>query len=302
MRKFDKLETSQLEGGTPEDKRIIIKSVFSKEAKLKVQPTKSVRTGRYLGIETNLSDIQKMERGYLPDENSFVILKHGYELNLNDPQDAADWEWIQHSPHVAKDFEEAQRNKEAWYYVHRPGAESRKRVAEIEMKAKLINKILNDTETNLYNRARLLGIDMSDQPISDVKGYLLSAVEDKRRRHEVEEVYNSENISVKLMLYHGLDEGILQFDGFVYRYNNIMLGTTEALALDYLTNPINLSVVREIEAAIYPSTETTDIQLSVKDSEMYEPNFDDTKELETEKEEVKETKAPAKKRPARGKK
>ena len=250
--RLENLTAEQKANGTPEDKIIIIKSIFSKEAKLKLQPTKNQRNGRYLGIETNLSEMEKMKRGYTPEVSSSITLKDGYSFNLDDPQDAADWEWVQHSIHVAEDFEAAQRSERAWYYIFRPGVESKKKLNDMSVELGIMNKIMEDTETNLYNRVRLMGIDMSDQPLSDVKEYLMSAAKDRSRRAAIIDLYENANVSLKLMLYHGMDKEVIVFDGFAYRYGTILLGTTEPLALDYLGNSLNVAIVKEMENAIYP--------------------------------------------------
>ena len=256
--KFDKLTTEQVENGTPEDKIIIIRSIFNKEAKLKLQPTKNSRNGRYKGIETNLSDMEKMKRGYIPEIESTITIKDGHTFDLNDAQDKADWNWIKHSKHIAPDFESAQQSGlgEAWFYVYRPGAESRKKLAEMDKELSILNRIMGDTETNLYNRVRLLGIDMSNQPISDVKEYLMSAAKDSHRVDSICNLYESGDISLKLMMYHGIDKEVINFDGFAYKYGNILLGTTEDLALAYLSNPLNVSVVKELEDRVYPKDST----------------------------------------------
>jgi len=253
--KFETLEMEQLENGTPEDKIIIIKSIFSKEAKLKLQPTKNDMNRRYVGIETNLSEMEKLKRGYLPTEDSAVTIKDGLTFDLNNPQDAADWGWIKHSVHIADNFDAAQTDPRAWYYVFRQGEESRKKLNSMEKELEILNLIAKDTPANLYNRVRLLGIDMTGQPISDVKEYLMSAAKDNRRVDEIVDLYKNSNISVKLMLYHGLDNGVIVFDGFAYKYGNILLGTTEALVLEYLTNPMNVAIIKEIENRIYPKKE-----------------------------------------------
>ena len=252
--KLNDLTDEQVSHGTPEDKIIIIKSIFSKEAKMKLQPTKDAFTGRYQGIETNLSDMEKMNRGYIPEISSSITIKDGLTFNLNDPQDAADWEWVKHSRHIADDFESAQSTglSEAWFYVFRPGAESKKRLDSMKEEMDLLNKIMDDSETNLYNRVRLLGIDMTGQPLSDVKEYLMTAAKDPNRRREIKDVYTNADISLKLMLYHGIDKEVIEFDGFMYKYGDILLGTTEDLALKYLGNPLNVGVVKEMEDAIYP--------------------------------------------------
>jgi len=251
--KLDGLTEDQRKNGTPEDKIIIIKSLFSKEAKMKLQPPKNSVNGRYIGIETNVSDMEKMKRGYLPDENSEIIIQDGYTFNLDDPQDALDWNWVQNSRHIAKDFEAAQNTglSEAWFYVYRPGAESRKKVSEMEYELELMNKIAKDSETNLYNRVRLMGIDMSGQPLSDVKEYLMTAVKDRARRKDVSAVYENADVSLKLMLYHGLDNNIITFDGFTYKFGNVVLGHTEDSVIKYFNMTQNLSIVKSIENAVY---------------------------------------------------
>jgi hypothetical protein len=97
-----------------------------------------------------------------------------------------------------------------------------------------------------------MGIDMTDQPISDVKEYLMTAAKDRRRVDSIWELYENSDISLKLMLYHGMDNDIITFDGFAYKYGNILLGTTEALTLEYLSNSLNIAIVKEIESRIYP--------------------------------------------------
>ncbi|MCK5788265.1 MAG: hypothetical protein KAH32_04675 [Chlamydiia bacterium] len=252
--KINNLTDDQVSNGTPEDKIIIIKTLFSKEAKLKLQPAKDGSTGRYLGIEVNIPEVEKMKRGYTPEISSSVIIKAEKTFDLNNPQDAIDWNWVKHSKHIAKDFESAQNTglSEAWFYVYRPGVESRKKLSIMEKEMKLLNKIMDDSETNLYNRVRLLGIDMTGQPLSDVKEYLMTAAKDPNRLESIIKVYESSDISTKLMLYHGLDNDVITFDGFMYKYNNILMGTTENLTLEYLSNPLNVSIVKEIENAIYP--------------------------------------------------
>ena len=254
MQKLENLTREQVVEGTPKDKIIIIKSIFSKESKLKLQPSKKESTGRYLGIEENVSEMEKLKRGYLPDASSSLTIKDGLVFNLEDPQDAADWEWVRHSKHIADNFDAAQSTglSVAWFYVHRPGAESRKKLEEIQREYDIVTKIMQDTETNLYNRVRLMGMDMSGQPISDVKEYLLSAAKDRNRVAEVINIYENADISLKLMLYHGLDKGVIKFDGFAYKYNRILLGTTETLVMEYLKFHGNISVVKEIEKSIYP--------------------------------------------------
>jgi hypothetical protein len=81
-----------------------------------------------------------------------------------------DWEWMQHCVEIAEDFQSGQGTPGAYFYIFRPGFESAKKVSETEQRVELMNYILQDTP-DLYNRVSILGVDMSDAVISDVKEF-----------------------------------------------------------------------------------------------------------------------------------
>jgi hypothetical protein len=64
------------------------------------------------------------------------------------------------------------RDSGAYFYIFRPGFESAKKVSETEQRVELMNYIFKILR-NLYNRVSILGVDMSDAVISDVKFLLL---------------------------------------------------------------------------------------------------------------------------------
>jgi hypothetical protein len=81
---------------------------------------------------------------------------------------------MQHCVEIAEDFNQA-RDSGA-IYIFRPGFESAKKLAETEQESGIDEFTLQDTSENLYNRVSILGVDMSDAVISDVKEFLLLMV------------------------------------------------------------------------------------------------------------------------------
>jgi hypothetical protein len=58
----------------------------------------------------------------------------------------------------------------AYFYIFRPGFESAKKVSETEQSG--IDELHSSRYSeNLYNRVSILGVDMSDAVISDVKEF-----------------------------------------------------------------------------------------------------------------------------------
>lgn len=241
------MSATQLANGTPSDKRIILRS-FYKGDKCTVSPAKDIN-GRYKGIEEDIPDVMKIEMGYVPGIESKVKLYDGMEINLNDPTWEKDWEWMQHCAEIADDFAEGQSTRAAYFYIFRPGLESTKKVNEQEARVKLLNYILNDSPENLYNRASILGNDMSDMVISDVKEFLLDMVNTEPAR--IQQVYESKTFALELLLMHSVKKGVITKRGGVYTFGEILLGVEEAAVIAYFANPKNHITTRAIEAVTY---------------------------------------------------
>lgn len=241
------LTSEQLANGTPSDKILILKS-FYKDDKCTVSPTKDMN-GRYLGINTNIPEIKKLEMGYVPDIESKVKLYDGIEIDLSNTQWARDWEWMQHCVEIAEDYQTGQGTPGAYFYVFRPGFESAKKVNDTAKQVELMNYILNDSNENLYNRASILGVDMSSSVISDVKELLLAMVQTEPAK--IRTVYESKTFSLELLFMHAFKKNVIANRGGVYTFGEILLGVDDRAVIAYFANPNNHVTTKAIEAMTY---------------------------------------------------
>ena len=147
----------QLENGTPSDKIIVIKSVF-KTGKTTVQPVAD-GTGWYLGV-ARLSEEDKRKLTHWADPTSKFVVKDGVTFNLNDEAQRITWEWVKHSPCIAKNLEDCQHTPGAEFYVYLENEEASKSTSRRELKYRAIQCILNDNSVNYPMRSELLGINM----------------------------------------------------------------------------------------------------------------------------------------------
>lgn len=243
------MSANQLANGTPSDRLIELKS-FYKGDKCTISPAKDFN-GRYLGINENISDIKKSEMGYVATPESKVKLYDDMKIDLNDSTWAKDWEWMVHCAEIAEDFSAGQAARGAYFYIYRPGIESAKKVSEREAKVELMNYILRDSNENLYNRANILGVDMSDCLISEVKEFLLDMVDTAPGR--VRKVYESKTFSLELLLIHSIKKNIIKKRGGVYTFGEILLGVEESAVVAFFANPKNASTTTAIESLTYAS-------------------------------------------------
>lgn len=241
------LSAAQLANGTPEDKRIILKS-FYKGDRATISPAKDMN-GRYLGIQENIPESLKLNMGYVPDTSSKVKIYDDIEIDLNSDQWKKDWEWMKHCVEIAEDYATGQGTPGAYFYIFRPGFESAKTVSDIETRVKLQTYILNDSEENLRNRASILGVDMSDSAITDVKEYLLALVLTEPAK--ITSVYESKTFSLELLFMHALKKNVIVKRGGVYTFGEILLGVEDKAVVAYFANPNNHVTTRAIEAVTY---------------------------------------------------
>lgn len=241
------LSGAQIANGTPSDKLIKLVA-FYKGDKCTISPAKDINQ-RYLGINENIPEIKKLEMGYVPSIESRIKLYDGIEIDLNNKTWAADWEWMQHCVEIADDFETGQGTPGAYFYIFRPGFESAKKVSDTEKRVKLMNYILNDSAENLYNRASILGVDMTDSVISDVKEYLLGMVNTEPSK--LEAVYESKTFSLELLFMHALKKGVITKRNGVFTFGEILLGVEDRAVVAFFANPKNHITTKAIEAVTY---------------------------------------------------
>lgn len=243
------LTGEQLANGTPSDRRLILKS-FYKDERCTISPTKDIN-GRYLGINMNIPEIKKLEMGYVPTIESSIKLYDGIEIDLNNPQWAKDWEWMQHCVEIADDFSTGQASPGAYFYIFRAGFESAKGVNDAERKHKLEGYIFSDSRENLYNRASILGVDMTDSAESDVKAFLLGLV--LTEPHKIEKVYQSRTFALELLFMHAKEKSVITNKGGVYVFGEILLGVEDRAVINFFANPNNVATTRAIESMTYGS-------------------------------------------------
>lgn len=241
------MNAEQLAHGTPSDKVIVLKA-FYKGDKCTISPAKDLN-GRYKGIQENIPEIKKLEMGYVPTVESKVKVYDDITIDLNNKEWAADWEWMKHCVEISDDFATGQATPGSYFYIYRPGFESAKRVSDAEKEVKLMNYILNDSNENLYNRVSILGIDMRNQVVSDVKEYLLSMA--KAEPAKVMAVYESKTFSLELLLMHAKGKDIILKRNGVFTFGEILLGVDERAVIAFFANPKNHITVRAIEAVTY---------------------------------------------------
>ena len=241
------LSAEQLENGTPADRVLVLKA-FYKGDKCTISPVKDMN-GRYRGIQENISEVKKLEMGYVPGIESRIKIYDDITIDLNNKEWAADWEWMKHCNEISEDFATGQSTPGAYFYIYRAGFESAKKVSEAEGRVKLMNYILSDSEENLYNRASILGIDMSNQVISDVKEYLLALVESEPNK--IIAVYESKTISLELLLMHSLKEKVITTKNGVFIFGEILLGVDKKAVIAFFANPKNHITTKAIEAVTY---------------------------------------------------
>jgi hypothetical protein len=240
----------QIENGLPSDKIIVLKSLYkTKSSKMTIQPAWSKRLSWFKGVP-RLSEMDKQKMTFFITPDSKLVLQNEMEFNLADEVDAANWAWVKHSPRIAEDLDKAQMTPGAMFYIYMEEKEAQANISKSELLFKALQYVMTDKPVNYISRARLLGIDMTNDKPLIIKEFLIS--ETTKHPEKVIEVYESDALAIQLLFYGAVDKGIITNDGQVFLYGRHVLGISEALSIEYLKEPRNTSLLDLLDRELHP--------------------------------------------------
>ena len=99
--------------------------------------------------------------------------------------------------------------------------------------------------------ARILGKDMSNQPIADVIDFLIRIAE--KDPNKIINLYTGGDIALRLLFIEAKEKHVIYLKNKLYLYgDNIVLGATDDAALAWMKDPKNLQVLELIKKDTYP--------------------------------------------------
>lgn len=271
------------------DNIIVLRNIYDKITDMKyfIQPCKDKVTGQYpkcIKRVKNLSDpnsemiMSDRERdeysegkvAFFPENKVFVV-QNGKTYNLDNMWEAAEWEAIKNCPLIVPDRNardkqgnllidgpiskpnKPTRNGIAELYVDRPGLDTQRRVSKKQLIHKAESYIYDDVRgaDGQRNMARILGKDMSNQPIADVIDYLTRVAE--KDPNKIINLYTGGDIALRLLFIEAKEKHVIYLKNKLYLYgDNIVLGATDDAALAWMKDPKNLQVLELIKRDTYP--------------------------------------------------
>ena len=271
------------------DNIIVLRNIYDKITDMKyfIQPCRDKVTGQYprcIKRVKNLSDpnsemiMSDKERddysegrvAFFPENHIFVI-QNGKTYNLDNMWEAAEWEAIKNCPLIVPDRNardkqgnllidgpiskpnKPTRNGVAELYIDRPGLDTQRRVSKKQLIHKAESYIYDDVRgaDGQRNMARILGKDMSNQPIADVIDFLTRIAE--KDPNKIINLYTGGDIALRLLFIEAKEKHVIYLKNKLYLYgDNIVLGATDDAALAWMKDPKNLQVLELIKKDTYP--------------------------------------------------
>lgn len=266
------------------DDVIVLRSVYSKsDIKYYIQPCKDKVTGQFPACIKRVNKdgdmiMSEKERDAFSEgtlalfpENYIFEVRDGKTYNLKDMWQAAEWEAIKNCFIIAPDRNAKDRNGNllidgpvstpnkpsrngvAELYIDRPGLDTQRRVSKKQRIHKAESFIYDDARgaDGQRNMARILGKDMSNQPIADVIDFLIRVAE--KDPDKIINLYTGGDISLRLLFIEAKEKHVIYLKNKLYLYgDNIVLGATDDAALAWMKDPKNMQVLELIKKDTYP--------------------------------------------------
>ena len=271
------------------DDIITLRSVYSKsDIKYYIQPCRDKqgnlpncikrvnKDGDMIMSENERNLFSERKLALFPENHIFEI-RDGKTYDLRNMWDKAEWEAIQNCPIIAKDRDEKDSKGNlvidgakaqvkiydgktrptlsgiAELYIDRPGLDVQRRVSRKQLIHKAESYIYDDVRgaDGQRNMARILGKDMSNQPIADVIDYLTRVA--AKDPDKIINLYTGGDIALRLLFIEAKEKKVIYLKNKLYLYgDNIVLGATDDAALAWMKDPKNLQVLELIKKDTYP--------------------------------------------------
>jgi len=243
-----KILSSSLEQSN--DSIIVLKAIY-KEGKHTVQPAFDSKKNWYAGVE-RLSDEQKKTKSYYVEPETIkLVLTNNYEFNMNSDVDSVNWEWVSRLPIVAGSHKDAQMTPRAMFYVFVQDREARLKVGTLTSKFKALQYVLEDSPSNLANRALIMGQDFGTESPEAIKEWL--AIQADKNPEQIIRLYEAKNTGLNILFLKALQMGIITVSSEgVYKFDDKLLGLNEEGALGYLLSKDATEIVELLKRRVHP--------------------------------------------------
>lgn len=266
------------------DNIIVLRSVYSKsDMKYMIQPCRDKITGQYppcikrtdkngdmIMSENERNLFSEGKIALFPDNHIFEI-RDGKTYNLDNMWEKAEWEAIKNCFIIAPDRnakdkegnliidgpistpKKPTRNGVAELYIDRPGLDTQRRVSKKQLVHKAESFIYDDERgaDGQRNMARILGKDMSNQPLADVIDFLLRIAEQNPKK--IIDLYTGGETSLRLLFIDAKEKHVINAKNKIYIYgDNIVLGATDDAVIAWMKEPKNKQVLELIKKDTYP--------------------------------------------------
>jgi hypothetical protein len=224
------------------NKEIVLKAYSGKvKGAVHVWPRLDTSTGKLLGVRS-LSEEEKRNSPRVVDITTNRKITDGTTLNLNDPVDSIDWEWLRLSGAISEDFEEGLSDNTT-HYVYEPDKELDDKIAKINLKYEAVEIIRNASDDQRKEMARVIfGQNVGGFRSKELYEYMMDRAE--REPKKIIAGIEDPHYKEKLFLFALIDKKTISIDAHGhYRYGDIILGTHLDSAIHWMNDNRNRDLV-----------------------------------------------------------
>lgn len=261
---------------------IVLRSVFGKVGqKIYINPCRDSRgqlpecvrrVDSHGDMILSVEDRQNSSTIFIPEDAMF-ILEDGKTFDLDNLQQAAEWEAVKNcfliAPNrYAKDDngnylidgttnkeKRAPRYGQAEFYVEMPGKAAEIKLTRRKLVLKAQNFIASDDRgyDGWLLIAKVLGRNMSEQPAADVEDYLFSVAD--KEPQKIIELYTGGDLQLRLLFITAKEKGVIRKQHGLYFYgenNDVTLGASDSAVIEWMKQPKNQKTLQLIRQDTHP--------------------------------------------------
>ena len=233
-----------------QNRKIVLKPIDERHARNNIATVLRPVMDRYGRLLTGQPEFTEEEKNKVLKVVTYDTTKKlvgTVVMDLSNPIDAIDWEWMQYHPYIAKSKEEAEKSIDARYYIEDIDKENDEYLKRKKHEVKVSTAILELSMTKKRKLARVLGYLITNVSDAEIERFLLEATSKDYSQipeKQILTLLGDENkLNFLFLAYTLIDRGEILFDMGTYKYKGSMVGSSFDEYVSWLSHPDRSSFV-----------------------------------------------------------
>lgn len=205
----------------------------------------------FLTGQQHMTDVEKESLVFKIDEDTSIPIKHGMELNGDNPTDKEIIKFLKHVEIVSQTKSEVNGDYHR-FYIENKDDEAKDSIGKTNLKLECYDYIRTLSLKEMADFARVLGTRVSNMSKSQIEAAIYEKVEDDPKF--VCDSIKDSDLKIKIFIDKLIEESVVVYKASKYYYGDEMIAINKDYLAEYVKDKSNAPVINQWAKLIDPDS------------------------------------------------